>query len=91
MSPGLACAEQLLDLGDPDTLDVSGEVTICAWIRPRAVDGYRNIVAHGFRWDPDQELVLRIQEGQYEFLAWSGALQDHVARASLPPVSLKKD
>jgi hypothetical protein len=75
--------EQLVDLGNPVTLDVSGNVTLSAWIRPLALDGYQNIVAHGFRWDPDGELSIRIHEGDYELTFWDG--MDHRASAPVPP------
>jgi hypothetical protein len=75
--------EQLVDLGNPETLNVAGGVSIAAWGRPLAVDGYRYIVAHGFRWMHDQELSLRINDGYYEFLSWSGPGQEHWARAEL--------
>ncbi len=76
--------EQLVDLGNPETLDVGGPVTISAWIRPLALDGFRNIVAHGFRRDPGQELTLRINDGVYEFNVWEGGVFDHYARAPVP-------
>lgn len=72
--------EQLVDLGSPASLDILGNVTLAAWIRPLSVDGYRNIVAHGFRWDPNGELALRIHDGDYEFTFWDGI--DY--RASVP-------
>jgi hypothetical protein len=75
-------ANQLLDLGNPATLNVAGAVTIAAWIRPLATDGYRNIVAHGYRDVPPQELALRVNGGRYEFIAWDGS--DHVARTPVP-------
>jgi Concanavalin A-like lectin/glucanases superfamily len=73
---------ELLDLGNPDTLNVQNEVTVAAWIRPTALDGYRNIVAHGFTWEPSSELALRIFDSYYEFLAWDS--NDHGARAPVP-------
>jgi hypothetical protein len=76
-------AEQLVDLGNPDGLNLSGNITVSAWIRPLALDGQRNIVAHGFRWDPKQELVLRITESTYVFNAWDGV--DHWVTALVPP------
>jgi hypothetical protein len=48
-----------------------------------AVNGYRNVISHGFRWMPDQELSLRIHDGYYEFLSWSGPGQEHWARAEI--------
>jgi hypothetical protein len=75
--------EQLVDLGNPTSLDVSGNVTLSAWIRPLALDGYRNVVGHGFRWTPNGDLALRIFDEDYEFTAWDG--MDHMASAPVPP------
>ena len=75
--------DQLVDLGNPETLDVSGNVTISAWVRPLALDGYRNIVGHGYRWMPNGDLALRIFDEDYEFTAWDG--MDHMASAPVPP------
>ncbi len=73
---------QLVDLGGPATLDVAGNVTLSAWIRPRALNGYRNVIAHGFRWSPNGDLSLRIYAGDYEFTAWDSV--DHMASAAVP-------
>ena len=84
-------AEQFLDLGNPPGLDIEGPVTLCAWVRPRAIDGFRNIVAHGWHKQPDQELALRVQDDidlmvppvpSYGFLWWDGS--DHTAVAPVP-------
>lgn len=75
--------DQLIDLGSPPDLDISGQVTLAAWVRVLETNGYRNIVAHGFRSDPDQELSLRVHEGSYEFTAWNGL--DHLASAVMTP------
>jgi hypothetical protein len=75
--------DQLIDLGNPPALDVSGRVTLAAWIRVSDANGYRNIIAHGFRFDPPQELSLRIHENSYEFTAWNSI--DHEATAPMTP------
>jgi hypothetical protein len=75
--------DELVDLGNPATLDFPGNITVSAWVRPVALDGYRNIVAHGFRYMPSAELALRIHDGVYEFTAWNAV--DHRATASVPP------
>jgi hypothetical protein len=75
---------QLIDLGNPAALNVEGELTVSAWIRPTALDGYRNIVAHGYRQTPGQEVVLRISDAYYEFLTWNGFMENHQARAPVP-------
>ena len=73
----------LVDLGNPEGLNLSGNVTLSAWIRPLALDGFRNVIAHGFRWMPSAEVVLRISDEDYEFAAWNS--RDHIASAPVPP------
>jgi hypothetical protein len=77
---------QFLDLGNPPELDIEGEVTLCAWVQPRAVNGWRNVVAHGWHHQADQEVALRIDEGAYEFVAWDGV--DHSAATTVPALDL---
>ncbi len=78
--------DQFLDLGNPPELDLEGNVTLCAWIQPRAVDGWRNVVAHGWHHQVDQEVTLRIDQGAYEFVAWDGV--DHSAATTVPALDL---
>jgi hypothetical protein len=82
---------QFLDLGNPPGLDIAGTVTLSAWVRLSATDGFRNIVAHGWHHVPNQELALRVQDNielevqpapLYGFVAWDGA--DHSAVAVIP-------
>jgi hypothetical protein len=75
--------DQLIDLGNPESLNVSGNVTLSAWVRPLALDEYRNVVGHGYRWMPNGDLALRIFDEDYEFTAWDG--MDHMASAPVPP------
>jgi hypothetical protein len=79
-------SEQFLDLGNPPELDVEGDVTVCAWIQPRAVDGWRNVVAHGWHHEPNQEVALRVDEGAYQFQAWDGV--EHMAATLVPAIDL---
>lgn len=83
--------EQYLDLGSPPGLDLAGNVTLCAWARVRATTDFRNIVAHGWHHEPDQELALRVQDNielivqpapLYGFVAWDGV--DHAAVVVIP-------
>jgi hypothetical protein len=75
--------DQLVDLGNPESLNVSGNVTLSAWVRPLELEDFRIIVGHGFRWMPNQELSLRIFDRDYEFTAWNGT--DHLVSAPVPP------
>jgi hypothetical protein len=85
--------QEFLDLGNPPGLDISGTVTLSAWVRLLALDGFRNIVAHGWHHQPNQELALRVrgvgaqpvggvESPSYEFVAWDG--QDHGVTALVP-------
>jgi hypothetical protein len=87
--------QEFIDLGGPPGLDISGTVTVSAWVRLLAFDGFRNIVAHGWHHQPDQELALRVQgvgavplefggvdSPHYQFIAWDGV--DHGATAPMP-------
>jgi hypothetical protein len=72
-----------VDLGNPRTLAFSGDVTVEAWILPRATDGLRNIVAHGYTFTPHGEFSFRIFNGQYQVGSWDG--NGYGAGAPVPP------
>jgi hypothetical protein len=78
--------DQWIDLGNPPLLNAGGVISIAAWVRSTNTDGYRNVVAHGWRHNPGADVSLRIQNGNYEFTYWDGV--DHVAIAAVPPSDL---
>ncbi|MBE8990083.1 LamG-like jellyroll fold domain-containing protein [Nostoc sp. LEGE 12450] len=57
-------------LNNPAALNFTGAITISAWIKPDAINGLRNIVAHGYTSSPTGEVYLRILNGQYQFGYW---------------------
>jgi len=57
-------------LGNPAALNFSGQITLSAWIRSDRSNGIRNILAHGFRLRPDQEIHFRIINNYYEIGTW---------------------
>ena len=61
-----------VNLGNPPGLKITGNITISAWIKPKTVDGIRNIVAHGHAQSPKGEVQLRIVDGWYETGSWTG-------------------
>jgi autotransporter-associated beta strand protein len=73
-------------VGNPAALNFAGRITITAWVRSRATDGLRNIVEHGYRTGPNQEVGLRISGGNYQILSWDGA--DHTLSYAIPPGDL---
>ncbi|MGZ3460379.1 MAG: LamG domain-containing protein, partial [Archangium sp.] len=71
-----------VDLGNPSALNFSGTLTVEAWIRPQALDGLRDIVAHGYTFSPPGELYLRIFNGTYQVGTWNG--QDFSGSVAAP-------
>lgn len=59
-----------IQLGQPEALDISGEMALSAWICPSETNGYRNIVSRDFRFSPNREIFLRIKDGRLEFGIW---------------------
>jgi hypothetical protein len=64
------------------SLNFSGAITIEAWIKPEAIDGTRNIVAHGYPYTSTNELVLRMENGHYEI--GIGRQGNYMARIPIP-------
>jgi hypothetical protein len=74
---------QLVEFGNPDTLNISGPITLCAWLNILAPDGSHNILVHGYQWSPDQEVALRLVAGNYQMASWDGV--NHEAELPIPP------
>jgi hypothetical protein len=72
-----------VDLGQPPTLDFTGNLTVEAWIRPRGTGGFHNILARGYTLSPPGELYFRILSGNYQVGSWNG--MSHGASAPIPP------
>ncbi len=64
---------QYVDLGDPMDLNISGQITLDAWILPESTSGLQDIIAHGYETSPsDAEDFLRINNGYYQVGSWNG-------------------
>ena len=74
--------DQWVNAGNPTLLNAGGPISIVAWVRAANVAGYHNILAHGWRNNPNAEVSLRIHDGTYEFTYWNSI--DHVAIAPIP-------
>ena len=64
---------QYVALGNPTALQLTGQITMAAWIRPTATDGLRNIVARGYNTTPSGEVMMRISAGNLEAGTWNGS------------------
>jgi glucuronoarabinoxylan endo-1,4-beta-xylanase len=70
-------------LGNPASLDIVGQITMAAWIKPTSSSGIQDIVGRSYGLWPNQaETVLRINAGKYEVGIWNGATT--VASYSVP-------
>jgi hypothetical protein len=56
---------QYASLGNPAVLNLSGQITMAAWVKIASTSGNeRNILAHGY--DANNEVFLRIDAGSYQ-------------------------
>lgn len=69
-------------LSNPNSLNFAGQITIEAWVKPEAINGLRNIVAHGYVMSPNGEVSLRISEGRYYIGSWDG--QNYATSTPIP-------
>ncbi len=76
--------ESYVELGNPKALRIEGPITLEAWIRPRALNGFRNIVDHGPIYSfPLAQVYFRIRDGQYNVGSWNGRV-DFATSADIP-------
>ncbi|MEK0449741.1 MAG: hypothetical protein RL088_2009 [Verrucomicrobiota bacterium] len=66
-----------VNLGNPASLQITGQFTCAAWIKSSASDGLRNIVNKGHSTTPNGEITLRINAGAYQGGSWNGS--SHIA------------
>jgi hypothetical protein len=74
--------QSYIELGNPRELFIFGPITIEAWIRPRSLNGIRNIVVHGHTNSPPAEVYLRINNGKYQVGSFNGT--DFSTSADVP-------
>jgi hypothetical protein len=77
-----------VDLGQSAGLDVTGAITVAAWVRVFESNGFRNIVARGYVSNPDGEFFLRIHNGVYQGGSWDGG--DHKAYRAMPDFDVER-
>ena len=69
-----------VDFGNPESLRITGMITISAWVKPDVIvgDEFQNIVAHGHTETPPGEVFLRITHGQYQIGSWTRVQKQYV-------------
>lgn len=71
-----------LAVPNPEGINVSGNFTVTAWIKPSLQDNIRDILAHGQVTTPDnREVFFRINAGVYQAGFWDGT--DSLASAPM--------
>ena len=79
-----------VSLGNPAGLNITGTITLAAWIYPRSrsgiQDGIQDIVGRSYNLSLGQETVLRVNNGSYQIGAWNG--NNYFASATMPPGDL---
>jgi len=57
--------DDYVDLNDPQRLQITGNITLAAWIRSAGVGGERNIIAKGYVYSPHGEIRLQLNGNSY--------------------------
>ncbi|NQT35840.1 MAG: hypothetical protein HQ581_00035 [Planctomycetes bacterium] len=71
-----------VSLGNPAGLNITGQITLAAWVRPDSTGGLQNIIVRGHVASPQGEVYLRIANGQYQVGSWNGSA--HKTSAAIP-------
>ena len=74
--------DQWIEVGNPVLLNGGGPMSIAAWVRPWDLQPRGNIVAHGYRFDPNYDFALRVDAGAYVFTMWDSI--NHQATFIIP-------
>lgn len=74
-------SDDYVTLGNPDRMNFEGPITLAAWIKPHADDGYRSILTHGYRSSEGKQVFFHINDGEYQVGYWDNG---DTARASYP-------
>jgi hypothetical protein len=62
-----------VNLGSPTGLNISGKITLSAWIKPTSSSGTQDIIGRSYTSSPSAETELRIANGQYQIETWNGS------------------
>ncbi|HVZ94813.1 MAG TPA: LamG-like jellyroll fold domain-containing protein [Phycisphaerales bacterium] len=65
---------QYVEIGNPPALNITGQITMEAWIRPDTLTGAHNIVTRSSGTLVSSEVSLRIDQNIYEVVSYDGQL-----------------
>ena len=58
--------DDYVEIGDPEGLRITGEITLSAWVGANSKTGYRSIIQKGLSSRPTREIFMRIKDGMYQ-------------------------
>ncbi|MBQ4591147.1 MAG: hypothetical protein IJB20_03865, partial [Clostridia bacterium] len=71
-----------INLGNPDSLNFSGEIAVSAWVKIDTTGGIKTILGHGP--SGGKEVYLRLNGNSYQFGSWDSATNNHLVSAPIP-------
>lgn len=71
-----------VNIGNPADMNLSGTITLAAWVMPQSTSGLQDIIAHGYTSSPSAEDFLRMNGSNYEIGSWNGTLFSAAAPVS---------
>ena len=77
-----------VNLGNPTSMNISGTVTLEAWVNISATQDFQDIIAHGYITSTAQAVFLQINNGSYQIGSWNGA--NHLASYAIPPGDINR-
>ena len=69
-------------LAASEDLQIEGEITLAAWVKPESKTGVQDIIARGYTQNPNAEVYLRINGGRYQIGSWDGS--NHMISVDIP-------
>ncbi|MGN6505623.1 MAG: LamG-like jellyroll fold domain-containing protein, partial [Tepidisphaeraceae bacterium] len=72
-----------VQIGDPAALQITGAITLAAWVKSSSTAGIQTIIEKGYNTSGTRgEVFLRINSGKYEVGSWNGA--NNFASVAIP-------
>ena len=82
VAPSFNGVNSSIQIPNNASINFNGVITVQAWILPKASDGIRDILAHGYTSNPNSEVYFRVINNHYQFGSWNGA--DHYVGMAIP-------
>ena len=78
--------DDYVSIGDPQSLRITGEITLAAWVNMESSAGVQSIITKGYSVAPRGMVFLRIVNGFYQVGSWDGRVYAASAAVSVADV-----